>query len=68
MKSFGQAGLGIFFMPSIIADEVCENFGVEIIGETNDVTQKFFAISAERKVKHPAVSAICDSARMSLFA
>ena len=67
MKSFGQAGLGICFMPTIIAEEVCKNFGVEIIGETRDVTQKFFAISAERKVKHPAVSAICDNARNSLF-
>jgi LysR family transcriptional activator of nhaA len=68
MKSFGQAGLGIFFMPSIIADEVCKNFNVEVIGNTNEVNQKFYAISAERKVKHPAVSAICDNARKSLFA
>lgn len=68
MKSFGQAGLGVFFMPTIIADEVCQNFQVEIIGQTNEVNQKFYAISAERKVKHPAVSAICENARKSLFA
>lgn len=67
MKSFGQAGLGIFFMPSIIAEEVCKNFDVEIIGHTKEVKQKFYAISAERRVKHPAVSAICDNARKSLF-
>lgn len=67
MKSFGQAGMGIFFMPSIIADEVCHNFNVKAIGEITEMQQKFYAISAERKVKHPAVAAICDSARHTLF-
>jgi LysR family transcriptional activator of nhaA len=67
MKSFGQSGLGIFFMPSIIADEVCKNFDVEIIGQLDEITQKFYAISAERKVRHPAVAAICDNARNTLF-
>lgn len=67
MKSFGQSGLGIFFMPSIIADEVCKNFDVEIIGQLDEITQKFYAISAERKVRHPAVAAICDNARHNLF-
>ena len=67
MKAFGQAGMGIFFMPTIIADEVCNAFNVEVIGETEEVTQKFYAISAERKVKHPAVVAICDAAKHHLF-
>jgi LysR family transcriptional activator of nhaA len=67
MKSFGQAGLGIFFMPSLIAEEVCQNFNVKVVGSVEEVKQKFYAISAERKVKHPAVSAICDSARNTLF-
>jgi LysR family transcriptional activator of nhaA len=67
MKSFGQAGLGIFFMPTIIADEVCHNFNVEVVGQTKEIKQAFYAISAERKVKHPAVVAICDNARQSLF-
>ncbi|MCF2947051.1 transcriptional activator NhaR [Paraglaciecola aquimarina] len=67
MKSFGQAGLGAFFMPSIIVEEVCKNFAVEVIGHVNEVKQEFYAISAERKIKHPAVSAICNNARTSLF-
>lgn len=68
MKSFGQAGIGIFFMPSIIKDEVCRNFGVRVIGSIEDVKQRFYAISAERKIRHPAVAAICDVARDELFA
>ena len=67
VKSFGQTGLGVFFMPSVIAEEVCKNFNVRPIGEISEVTQKFYAISTERKVRHPAVSAICDNARQSLF-
>jgi LysR family transcriptional activator of nhaA len=67
MKSFGQVGLGIFFMPTIIADEVCRNFDVEVVGSVNELKQTFYAITAERKVKHPAVAAICDTARNALF-
>jgi LysR family transcriptional activator of nhaA len=67
MKAFGQAGMGIFFMPSIIADDVCRAFNVKVIGETNEVKQQFYAISAERKVRHPAVAAICDAAKLLLL-
>ncbi|GAA5315533.1 MAG: transcriptional activator NhaR [Candidatus Pelagadaptatus aseana] len=67
MKSFGQAGMGVFFMSSTIEEEICKNFNVRVIGKIEEVKQKYYAISAERKVKHPAVAAICDSARSSLF-
>lgn len=68
IKSFGQRGLGVFFMPTAIADKVCENFGVQIIGQTDQVKHKFYAISAERKINHPAVLAICETARSCIFA
>lgn len=67
MKSFGQAGMGAFFMSSAIEEEICSNFNVRVIVRIDDITQKYYAISAERKVKHPAVAAICESARSSLF-
>ncbi len=67
MKSFGQAGMGVFFMSSTIQEEICDNYNVRVIGEIDEIKQKYYAISAERKVKHPAVAAICDSARSSLF-
>lgn len=67
LMSFGERGMGIFFMPSIIAAEVCKSFRVKIVGQTNDITNSFYAISAERKVRHPAVVAICEAARESLF-
>jgi LysR family transcriptional activator of nhaA len=67
MKSFGQAGFGVFFMPSIIEEEVKQSFGLEVVGRSNTLKQKFYAISAERKVTHPAVAAICDTARDKIF-
>lgn len=63
MKVFGQAGTGIFTVPTAIADEVAKQFSVEIIGSTDDVREEFYAISVERKISHPAVAAITDTAR-----
>ncbi|TQV76792.1 transcriptional activator NhaR [Aliikangiella marina] len=63
LKAFGQAGLGVFFMPDVIKEEVCHNFNVEIIGSLLDVKQRYYAITLERKVKHPAAVAICDTAK-----
>ena len=67
MKSFGQTGVGVFFMSSAIEEEICKNFNVRVIARIDKLTQKYYAISAERKVRHPAVAAICDSARSALF-
>jgi LysR family transcriptional activator of nhaA len=67
MKSFGKAGFGIFFMPSIIEEEVKNSLDLTVIGRLPDIKQKFYAISAERKVTHPAVAAICSTARDVIF-
>lgn len=63
MKVFGQAGAGIFIAPSAIAEEVAEHYGVQIIGNTEEVREQFYAISIERKISHPAVVAITETAR-----
>lgn len=63
MKTFGQAGVGIFISPTAIADEVQSHYGVELVGQTNDVREHFYAISVERRISHPAVAAITETAR-----
>ena len=68
MKAFGQSGIGIFIAPSVIADEVRRQYGVEVIGRTDDVTERFYAISVERRLTHPAVVAVTEAARQELFA
>ena len=67
MKAFGQAGAGVFIVPTAIATEVQKQYGVEEIGQTDDVQEKFYAISVERKIPHPAVDAITKTAREWLF-
>lgn len=66
-KEFGQAGAGIFAAPSVIEGEVCKQYGVRVVGRTDEIRERFYAISVERKLKHPAVVAICDAAREKLF-
>ncbi|WP_246611881.1 transcriptional activator NhaR [Agarivorans aestuarii] len=63
MKTFGQAGVGAFIVPTAIADEVVKQYGVRLIGSTQDVREQFFAITAERRIANPAVVAITESAR-----
>ena len=65
---FGQAGMGLFAVPSVIEDEVRDQYNVEPIGTADEIVERFYAISVERKVRHPAVAAICDAARVDLFA
>ena len=64
---FGQAGDGIFMGPTIIESEVQAQHQVEIIGRCNNIKERFYAISVERILKHPAVVAITDTARHSVF-
>jgi LysR family transcriptional activator of nhaA len=67
MKAFGEANAGIFTSPTTVEDDVVEKYGVRIIGRTEDIKERFYAISAERRIKHPAVSLITEAARSELF-
>ncbi len=67
LKVFGQAGAGMFAAPDVIEKEVRRQYGVRVIGRVDSVRERFYAISVERKVKHPAVVAIADAARERLF-
>jgi LysR family transcriptional activator of nhaA len=63
MKVFGQAGTGVFIISTPIAREVAKQYGVRIIGSTEEVREHYYAISVERRISHPAVSAITQTAR-----
>jgi LysR family transcriptional regulator, transcriptional activator of nhaA len=67
LNVFGQAGIGIFASPTAVEDEVRKYYRVALVGRLNAAKEEFYAISAERKIKHPAVAAISESARQSLF-
>ena len=67
MNAVGQAAVGLFPAPSPITREVCRQFGVRSLGTLEAVRQRFYAITVDRKLKHPAVIAICEAARRKLF-
>lgn len=68
LKVFGQAGAGLFIAPSAIEAEVRKQYGVQLVGRIEPVRARFYAISVERRLKHPAVVAISEVARQKLFA
>jgi len=63
MKAFGMAGAGIFPAPAILADEIREQYAAQMIGRADSVAARFYAISVERKLTHPAVVAISEAAK-----
>ncbi len=67
MKSFGQSGAGIFSAPAAMALEIETRHGVVLLGRTEDMRERFFAISAERRLTHPAVLAVSETARNGVF-
>ncbi len=67
MKAFGQGGVGIFPAPAVISKEAFNQHGVEVVGQAEDLKVRYYAVSAERKLRHFAVVAISESAQHSLF-
>jgi LysR family transcriptional activator of nhaA len=67
LKVFGQHGHGVFPAPTVIEGEVSRQYGVRVVGRTSAVVERFFGISIERRIKHPAVAAITQAARDRLF-
>lgn len=63
LKEFGEAGTGIFCMPSAVAAQIRKQYGVIELGRTSAVVEQFYAISVERRLSHPAVLAISSAAR-----
>lgn len=64
---FAHAGAGICAVPTIVEQRIRRQFSVEVVGRVEAIREKYFAISTERKIKHPAVIAITESARQQLF-
>jgi LysR family transcriptional activator of nhaA len=66
MKVCGQAGLGLFPGPAVIARRVERQYDVSRAGTLSDVRERFYVISPERKIRHPAVAAITEGGRRLL--
>lgn len=67
LKVFGQAGHGLIATPAATEHEVSQQYDLKVVGRIPQITERYYAISIERRLKHPAVVAICDAARKQLF-
>jgi LysR family transcriptional activator of nhaA len=63
LKTFGQDGLGLVSVPSVIESSVTRQYDLELVGRIDSIRERFYAISVERKLRHPAVIAIANAAR-----
>jgi LysR family transcriptional activator of nhaA len=68
LKAFGEAGAGVFAAPTVIEEEICRMYRMSVIGRTDEINERFYAISPERRLKHASVVLITDTARSTLFA
>ena len=68
MQAFGQSGAGLFFAPTVIARQVCQQYAVVELGRVDSLVEQVYAITTERRLRHPATVAISQNARHELFA
>lgn len=67
LKTFGQTGIGLFPASTVVENDVRRQYGVRLVGRTDAIREQFFAISVERRLRHPAVVALTEQARRHLF-
>lgn len=67
MKVFAQAEHGVIPAPTAVEDEICYQYGLEVVGRVPEIVERFYAITVERRIKHPAVVALTEAARSELF-
>lgn len=67
LKAFGSEGAGLFPGPTAIEQQICDVYRSKVVGRTTEVRERFYAITVERRIKHPAVRLISDTAKARLF-
>lgn len=67
LKVFGEHGAGVFAAASVIEDEIRAHYGVQVLGRTDTFVERFYIISVERRITHPAVATISEAARFQVF-
>ena len=67
LKTFASAGVGLIFAPIAVAKEIQYQYGIETVGQIDEIRERFYAISAQRKLKHPATLAILKIAQARMF-
>lgn len=66
MKAFGGEGRGVFMTPTVLESETAAQYGVRVVGRTEELVEEFYAVSVERRITHPCVAAITARASEQL--
>jgi len=67
LKVFAEAGIGFVPAPLAIRTEIESQYGLRLLLEIPEAVERFYAITVERRISHPAVVAISEAAKKSLF-
>ena len=63
LKSFAEAGHGLFFAPTAVERSIRDQFGVRLVGRTGSIGEAIYAVTVERRITNPGVTAVVDAAR-----
>lgn len=61
LMTFGRSGLGLFPAPAVLTADIAAQYGAVPAGEITTVREQFYAITAERRIRHPAIEAVLTS-------
>ena len=67
MMVMAAEGLGFVVAPSVTARETLRHYGLKSFGVTEECSHQYYAITAERRLKHPIAVAITEHSRSDLF-
>jgi LysR family transcriptional regulator, transcriptional activator of nhaA len=67
LEVFGQDGAGLFAASTPLEERIRHQYDVEALGRLPEVRERFYAISIERKIRHPSVALIWQAAREGIF-
>jgi LysR family transcriptional activator of nhaA len=59
LKIAGRSGMGLFATPTIVEEDVRKLYNLAKVGNIPSMQEQFFAVTVERRIKHPGVLAIC---------
>lgn len=67
LKSFGQAGVGLFVAPSGVEEEICSQFGVGVVGRIESIRERYYLMALESRIHQPAITTVLESARRGIW-
>jgi LysR family transcriptional activator of nhaA len=67
LRTFAQAGAGLCAVPTVVEAEVRRQYRLSVLGRLDDIKERFFLITTEKKLRHPAVAAMAELARETVF-